>query len=454
MTLALMTMDAEPNPATKVLVVGCGRTGLSCARYLARQGLQVAVTDTRSEPPCLQALREELPDVALFLGGFDAEAFAHAGQIVVSPGVSLEHPLIAEARSRGVEVIGDIELFARAAHAPVIAITGSNGKSTVTTLVHEMARAAGHRVRAGANLGTPALELIEDPEPDLYVLELSSFQLESVDSLAPAAAVVLNISPDHLDRYSGLDAYAAAKARIYRNAGARVVNLDDPVACSLADSDRPALGFTLEAPGPEDFGLRERDGRLWLCRGEERLLAADELRLVGRHNLANALAALALGTAIGLPRAAMLEALRGFGGLAHRTQWVGGRDGVDWYNDSKATNIGATLAAIAGFDRPLVLIAGGQGKGADFALLRPVLCAHARAVVLLGEAAGEVEAALNGCVPVQRVDSMEAAVDAAAELARPGDAVLLSPACASQDMFIDYQDRGERFSAAVRERLQ
>lgn len=454
MTLALMTMDAERVMAGKVLVVGCGRTGLSCARYLARQGRQVAVTDSRSEPPCLQAMHEELPDVALFLGGFDADAFAHAGQIVVSPGVPLSHPLIAQARSRGVEVIGDIELFARVAQAPVIAITGSNGKSTVTTLVHEMARAAGRRVRAGANLGTPALDLIEDPEPDLYVLELSSFQLESVDSLAPAAAAVLNISPDHLDRYSGLDAYAAAKARIYRNAGVQVVNLDDPVACSLADVNRPRLGFTLDVPGSDDFGLRERDGRLWLCRGGEDWLAADELKLVGRHNLANALAALALGAAIDLPRAAMLEALCGFGGLAHRTQWVGGRDGVDWYNDSKATNIGATLAAIAGFDRPLVLIAGGQGKGADFSLLHPVLCQRARAVVLLGEAAGEIETALDGCVPVRRVESMEAAVAAAAELARPGDAVLLSPACASQDMFVDYQDRGERFSAAVRERLQ
>ena len=454
MTLALMTMDPDIDTATKVLVVGCGRTGLSCARHLARRGLQVAVTDSRAEPPCLQAMHEELPDVALFLGGFDADAFAHAEQIVVSPGVALAHPLIRAARERGVEVIGDIELFARAATAPVIAITGSNGKSTVTTLVHEMGRAAGRRVRAGANLGTPALELIEEAEPDLYVLELSSFQLESVESLAPAAAVVLNLSPDHLDRYSGLDEYAAAKGRIYRNARTQVVNLDDPAACALAEARRSVIGFTLDAPGNDDFGLREQDGRPWLCRGGEALLAADELKLVGRHNLANALAALALGTAAGLPWAAMLEALRDFGGLAHRTQWVAGRDGVDWYNDSKATNIGATLAAIAGFDRPLVLIAGGQGKGADFELLRPVLCAHARAVVLLGEAADAIESALGGCVPVRRVASMDAAVATAAALAQAGDAVLLSPACASQDMFIDYQDRGERFSAAVRERLQ
>ena len=454
MTLALMTRDTDIETATKVLVVGCGRTGLSCARHLVRRGLQVAVTDSRAEPPCLQAMHEELPDVALFLGGFDADAFAHAELIVVSPGVPLAHPLLRAARERGVEIIGDIELFARTATAPVVAITGSNGKSTVTTLVHEMARAAGHRVSAGANLGTPALELIEDPEPELYVLELSSFQLEAVESLAPAAAVVLNLSPDHLDRYSGLDEYAAAKGRIYRHARTQVVNLDDPVACALAAADRPLIGFTLDAPGNGDFGLREQHGRLWLCRGEEALLAADELKLVGRHNLANALAALALGTAIELPHAAMLEALRAFGGLAHRTQWVAGRDGVEWYNDSKATNIGATLAAIAGFDRPLVLIAGGQGKGADFELLRPVLCARARGVVLLGEAAGEIEAALGGCVPVRRVESMEAAVAAAAEQARPGDVVLLSPACASQDMFVDFQDRGERFSAAVRERLQ
>lgn len=438
----------------KVLIVGCGKTGLSVARYLARQGMQVAVTDSREEPPCLEQMHQELPDVALFLGAFDADAFANADQIVVSPGVALSHPLIGEARGRGVEIIGDIELFARVARAPVVAVTGSNGKSTVTTLVYEMARTAGRKVRAGANLGTPALDLIGDEEPDLYVLELSSFQLESVESLAPEAAVVLNISPDHLDRYSAFSEYALAKARIYRNARVQVINLDDPAVRQLADRNRRILGYTLQEPGADQFGLRLINGKEHLCYDDQPLLASDEVRMVGRHNLANALAALALGEVLGLPRAAMIETLRSFGGLAHRTQWVASRDGIDWYNDSKGTNVGATLAAIEGFDRPIVLIAGGQGKGADFSLLKTAVCSHARAVVLLGEDAARIEAALDGCVPVHRVDSITGAVESAAELAQPGDVVLMSPACASLDMFSNYEDRGNQFTDAVKRRLQ
>ena len=440
----------------KVLVIGLGKTGLSCARYLSRLGRQVAVTDDRSEPPGLEALSDELPDVALFLGRLEPAAFEHAEQIVVSPGVSLKHPLISEARARGVEVIGDIELFARVATAPVIAITGSNGKSTVTTLVGDMARAAGRAVKVGGNLGTPALDLLplSGSEPDLYVLELSSFQLESTFSLAPHAAVILNVSPDHMDRYSNLDDYAKAKQRIYRNAELQIVNLDDPLTARLADSSRRHIGFGLQPAGEGDYGIQKFDGEIWLSYGEERLLRASEIRMAGRHNLSNALAALALGAAAGLPRQAMFETLRLFGGLAHRTQWVAERDGVVWYNDSKGTNIGATLAAVIGMDRPVVLIAGGLGKGADFRMLREPLQGRVRAAILMGQDAALIESALQGAVATHRADNMEQAVSLAAKLAQAGDAVLLSPACASFDMFNGYDHRGEVFMDAVRRQLK
>lgn len=351
------------------------------------------------------------------------------------------------------------------AMAPVIAITGSNGKSTVTTLVGEMARAAGKNVKVGGNLGTPALDLLPANaiegaiEPDLYVLELSSFQLESTFTLAPHAAVVLNISPDHLDRYDSLDEYAAAKQRIYSNAAVQIVNLDDEHAARLADAHRVCIGFGLQPPsagneGAGNYGVRECDGRAWLMRGDERLLPVDEIRMAGRHNLGNALAALALGDAVGLPRAAMFETLRTFGGLPHRTQWVAEANGVVWYNDSKGTNIGATLAAVQGMDRPVVLIAGGQGKGADFRLLRAGLEGRLRAAVLIGEDAPLIEAALQGVATLVRADTMEDAVQAAARQAQPGDAVLLSPACASFDMFKGYDHRGDVFMDSVRRLLK
>lgn len=449
-TANIMAANAQQAPRT--LIVGLGATGLSCARFLARQGVEVAITDSREQPPALADVQRELPDVALFTGGFDATVFARAERILVSPGVSLREPLLQDAQRRGVEIIGDIELFARSVQAPVIAITGSNGKSTVTTLLGAMAQQAGRDVRVGGNLGTPALDLVKAHEPDLYVLELSSFQLETVHSLHCAAATVLNISPDHLDRYAGMDDYVNAKRRIYDGAQVQVVNRDDAVAAALASTAGALCSFGLDAPpGAEDFGILAADDGRWIARGEEHWLPVAALRMPGRHNLANALAALALGTAAGLPRAAMLEVLGEFGGLPHRTQWVAETGGVSWYNDSKATNIGAALAAVQGFDGPLVLLAGGQGKGADFSELAAGLDGRVRAVVLLGEAADEIEVALQGRLPVQRATDMRDAVRRAAALAIPGDTVLLSPACASFDMFEGYQARGTAFIHAVQE---
>ena len=444
-----MRTDSQLEPRT--LVVGLGATGLSCARFLAKQGVEVAVTDSREQPPAMAAIRTELPDVALFLGGFDADIFARAERIVLSPGVSLQEPLIAAAQRRGVEVVGDIELFARSVQAPVIAITGSNGKSTVTTLVGEMARQSGKQVRIGGNLGTPALDLIEDIEPDLYVLELSSFQLETVTSLHCLAATVLNISPDHLDRYTSLDAYARAKQQIYVGAKVQVVNRDDALAAALALPGPACVSFGVNEPEGQNFGVVDTAAGAWIVRGSERWMPVAHVRIAGRHNLANALAALALGEAAGLDRQAMLHVLREFHGLPHRTQWVAERNGIAWYDDSKATNIGATLAAVQGFDGPLVLIAGGQGKGADFADLVAGLDERVKAVVLIGEAADEIQRALGERLPIRRASSMREAVGVAAELADAGDLVLLSPACASFDMFDNYQHRGDVFTQAVQE---
>ncbi len=441
----------------RTLVVGLGQTGLSCARFLHRLGLEVAVTDDRDVPPGLHSARTELPDVALYLGGFSTEALARCERVVVSPGVALSNDYMRQASALGLDIIGDIELFARCVDAPVLAVTGSNGKSTVTALLGEMARASHWQARVGGNIGTPALDLlggtVPDPRvPDLYVLELSSFQLETTRSLAALAAAVLNVSADHLDRYRDMDEYLAAKLRIWQGGGVAVLNRDDPLLRMSAPEPERVISFGAdEPPDNMSFGLRRDGGRIWLARGQELLLAADEIGIRGRHNLLNALAALALGSAAGLPQEGMTAALRDFRGLPHRTQWIGERDGVVWYNDSKGTNVGATLAAVDGLDGPLVLIAGGLGKDQDFSPLRPVLSAKARAVVLIGLDADRIEAALAGAVPVARAQDMAAAVACAARLARPGDAVLLSPACASFDMFAGYEDRGARFIAAFEE---
>ncbi|MFB1485562.1 MULTISPECIES: UDP-N-acetylmuramoyl-L-alanine--D-glutamate ligase [unclassified Thiocapsa] len=438
----------------KTLVVGLGKTGLSCARYLRSQGVATAVTDSRENPPGLQQLRDEMPEVAVFVGGFAPEAFAAAARLVVSPGVPVSDPLIRDAMARGVEVIGDVELFARAAQAPICAITGSNGKSTVTTLVGQMAAAAGQRVSVGGNLGEPALALLE-ASIERYVLELSSFQLETTFSLHADVAVVLNVSADHMDRYPDLNAYAQTKGRIYRGARVAVVNRDDPIVVAMPREAALEIGFTLGEPTGSDFGRCVHDGAPWLCRGTQPLMPASEVRVAGLHNLANALAALALASGCGLPMEPSCAVLRRFSGLPHRSELVAERDGVRWYDDSKGTNPGATVAALDGLIPPgsmgrAVLIAGGDGKGADFSPLRSAVKRTARAVVLIGRDAGLIAQALDGEVPLSEAASMQDAVAQAAAIARPGDTVLLSPACASFDMFDSYEHRGRVFAEAVR----
>ncbi|HEY0940823.1 MAG TPA: UDP-N-acetylmuramoyl-L-alanine--D-glutamate ligase [Steroidobacter sp.] len=434
----------------RAIVVGLGRTGLSCARYLQSRGASFAVTDSRAAPPETAALQELAPNIDVRFGGFDESLLEGASQIVASPGVSLKEPFLVAAAERGIPIVGDIELFVREAKAPIAAITGTNGKSTVTTLVGLMANAAGRRAIAGGNLGRPGLELLDDAVPELYVLELSSFQLETTLSLRAAAAAVLNVTPDHMDRYGTLQEYAAAKERIFQRAEAAIVNLDDAAVRAMRYQSSRVLGFSLHADPAADYYVDVQGADVILMRGRERLVAMSELKISGLHNAANAMASLAMCEALNLSRPACLQALREFGGLPHRSQWVADINDVRFVDDSKGTNIGATLAAVAGMPGSLVLIAGGQGKGQDFTPLAQAFRGKVRHVVLIGQDARQIDAALQGVSTTQFAKDMSEAVQLAANAARPGETVLLSPACASLDMFRDYGHRGDVFAAAVK----
>lgn len=437
--------------SSTVVVLGLGATGLSCLRHLSGQGSRLLVADSREEPPGITGLTEAAPDAELMLGSLDVDLPENTVQIVVSPGLPLDLPVITEARRRGIEVIGDVELFARAVKRPFAAITGSNGKSTVTTMVAEMAARCGRQMPAGGNLGTPALDLLSMPAEG-YILELSSFQLELTESLAPRVATILNLSADHIDRHGSMEAYAAAKARILNHAKHVVVNRQDPIVVRLAAGRETVVSFGLDAPtGDDDFGLVQRQGEPWLARGEAPLMPARELGTAGSHNILNALAALAVGEPMGLDGEPALAALREYRGLPHRTQLVAETLGVRWIDDSKATNVGAAVAAIRGMDAPVILIAGGDGKGADFGPLVEVLRGRVRLAILLGRDARLLAEAIGNVVPWEIVESLEAAVAMARHLANPGDIVLLSPACASLDMFPDYAARGDAFRRSVLE---
>ena len=458
---AILKMTA-PSEKKHALIVGLGATGLSCVRHLVKRGYHVRGVDTRGQPPKLDDIRREFPDVELHTGGFDTPFFDEPGLIVISPGVALREPAIARALSRGTEAVGDIELFARAlnerasqsAHN-VIAVTGSNGKSTVTALLGAMVQAFGFNTAVGGNIGIPALDLLDQIQVDVYVLELSSFQLESTCSLNARVAAVLNVSADHMDRYATLEEYAAAKARIFGDTTIRILNADEPHTLRMTRPGRQAVFFGAKPPRSEtDYGLSDDEGETWLMRGSSRLMSAREIVLAGRHNLVNVLASMALAEAAGISTEAQCRAARGFRGLPHRTELVMEHGGVTWINDSKGTNVGATVAALSGMTAPVILIAGGDGKGADFSGLRPAVARHARAVVLIGRDAMRIEKALSDTVPLHHARDMRAAVERAAELARPGDVVLLSPACASFDMFRNYEDRGEVFKSTVKEEAQ
>jgi len=446
----------------KVLVLGLGETGLSLVRWLSAQGARVRAADSRDFPPSLDQLRAQFPDVELRCGVFRSELLDGIELVAISPGVPLRDSPAVHAAARGIPVVGDIELFARSLpqdkRPKIIAITGSNGKTTVTSMVGAMCRAAGLDTEVAGNISPAVLDVLlrrVGRQPDVWVLELSSFQLETTSSLNADAATVLNISEDHLDRYADMGAYIAAKARIFRSngrGGVQVLNRDDPDSAGMALAGRLQDTFGLNAPSTgSDWGIENDGEEAWLVHGSRRLLNANELRVAGMHNVANALAALALCHAVGLPLAPLLNALRNFEGLPHRVQIVAEINDVVYYDDSKGTNVGATVAALQGLGRPAVLIAGGEGKGQDFTPLHPAVSQHARAVVLIGRDAEMIAAALESCgVPVVRAADMADAVRQSAALAQPGDAVLLSPACASFDMFRNYAHRAEVFVDAVR----
>jgi UDP-N-acetylmuramoylalanine--D-glutamate ligase len=423
----------------RVLVLGLGDTGLSVARWAERHGAGVRIADTRSTPP-----RHYAGDVRL--GAFTPALLEAVDLVCISPGLPLGDPLIGEARSRGMPVLGDVELFAWQNRAPVLAITGTNGKSTVTALAGHLLRSAGVDAEVAGNIAPPVLHaaMKRTTPPAVWVLELSSYQLETTWSLNPRAAAMLNLSEDHLDRYGGITEYGAAKARIFQGDGAQVLNRDDPASAAMALPERKVLTFGLDAPAADAFGMAQG----WLAEGSAHIIEAEALPIHGTHNTANALAACALVRAYGLPRERLASGLKSFRGLPHRLELVARRQGVDWYDDSKGTNVGATIAALRGLGRKAVLILGGDGKGQDFSPLRVPVKEFASHVLLIGRDAPLIEAALAQAA--ERCMSLEAAVERAAQLAKPGEAVLLSPACASFDMFRDYKHRGEVFAAAVR----
>lgn len=436
------------------VVVGLGKTGLSCVRYLLSQGHKVAVVDSREEPPLLDELQTISSDIEVCLGGFDDDLLSRASELVVSPGVSLKEPAIAKQIRRHTPVVGDIELFACKTHKPVVAITGSNGKSTVTSWVGHLASHAGLKVKVGGNIGIPALDLLDDITTELYVLELSSFQLETTYSLKCLSAVNLNISPDHMDRYVNLDEYIQAKLRIYNHCEKPVINLDDPKSYKNFDFKTEPVGFTLKNPSGMAYGIRMLQGESYLSLGEKTLLPTKSLLLKGQHQHANALAALAIGSAIGLPIESMLESITQFRGLPHRCQWVANIQNVDWYNDSKATNVGSAEAAILGLGSEiagkLILLAGGQGKNADFSDLYTPVKKHVRTLILFGEDKQKIAVALNGAAPIIMAEDLASAVSLAQNCAKEGDAVILSPACASFDMFRNFEHRGDVFMDIVK----
>jgi len=419
----------------RVLVLGLGDTGVSVARWVAHEGGAVRVADTRAAPPRQADFGGEL-----HTGRFKPSLLADVDLICVSPGVPLADPLIQEAMEEDIPVAGDVELFAWHNRAPVLAITGTNGKSTVTALAGHLLRSAGVDAEVAGNISPPVLTafLSREKSPAVWVLELSSYQLETTWSLAPHAATMLNLSEDHFDRYLGLADYALAKARVFQGEGVQVLNRDDARSMAMALPGRKVLTFGSGG----DFGFANGN----LVHGKQKIAAASDLQIHGAHNVANALAACALVSSFDIPAERISHGLKTFKGLPHRLELVCTRRGVEWYDDSKGTNVGATIAALRGLGRRTVLILGGDGKGQDFEPLSDPVSRYASKVLLIGRDAPLIAKA----VPGERCESLEQAVHRAAELANPGEAVLLSPACASFDMFRDYKHRGEAFAAAVK----
>lgn len=437
----------------KTVVVGLGQTGRSCARFLVKKGVQVVAVDTRSQPPGIEEFKKELPELQIYCGELDEALLTSANEIVISPGVSLQESAIQAAIAQGVSVIGDITLFRRYVNKSIVAITGSNAKSTVTSLVGKILRDAGMNAVVAGNIGIPVMELLnQGMDAECYVLELSSFQLETTENLNAKVATVLNVSEDHMDRYQGMDEYVAAKQRIYQGCETAVINRDDP-SSEPQVLVKNQLYFQSSSPRDNEFGLIKKGEEVWLARDHSPIVRASDLKIKGRHNQMNALAAVAIASAVGVPMESIVCTLTEFSGLPHRCQWVANVDGIDWFNDSKGTNVGATVAAIEGIGSDIkgkvVLIAGGEGKDADFAVLKRPVRKYVKQVVLIGRDAAMIADALGESASVLYANDLSEAVSIAAKEASRGDAVLLSPACASFDMFTGFEDRGDQFINSV-----
>lgn len=439
------------------VIVGLGGTGLSCVKYFTQMGEKVKVVDTRDEPPGLAVLKEQYPDVEYELGGFNRETFVTAKQLVVSPGLSIRGVEIEAARKAGVAITGDIDIFSKQVSSPIIAVTGSNGKSTVVAMLAAILNKAGKNFGLGGNLDgenfKPALDLIAEDAKDLYLLELSSFQLETTESLGAAVATILNLSADHMDRYEGIDDYHRAKQRIFTDCKQVVINRDDKESYPLEENDATVWDFGFGRAGVNGLGLLEEDGDQYLAYQLEKIVSVNELKVFGQHNIANVLAAVALAMAIEIDMSSIKAAITEFSGLPHRCQWVANIGGVDFYNDSKGTNVGATVAAVEGLGEHIsghiVLIAGGIAKGADFSALVPAMNKWGKAVVLIGQDATEMASHFDAEVQTYFANDMQDAARIALQQSTIGDAVLLSPACASFDMFENFQHRGFAFIEAV-----
>lgn len=446
-----------------VLVLGLGETGLSLVRWLTAKGATVRVADSRNNPSSLDVLHTDFPQVEVRCGIFRSELLDGIELIAISPGVPMRDPFVARAAAKGMPIVGDMEIFAwslpKQNPPKIIAITGSNGKTTVTSMVGAMCQAAGKETLVAGNISPAVLDVLlarKGKHPEVWVLELSSFQLETTSTLNADAATVLNISEDHMDRYDDMAEYIAAKARIFRasgQGGVQVLNRDDADSSKMGLLERQQITFGVQnsAINKGDWGITQEGADTWLCQGTQRILKADELLVEGLHNVSNALAALALCRAIDLPLPPLVDVLRRFKGLPHRVEAVAEIKDVIYYDDSKGTNVGATVAALQGLGRRAVVILGGDGKGQDFSPLESAVKQHARAVILIGRDAAKIAAALENCdVPILQAGDMDDAVKQSAELAQAGDAVLMSPACASFDMYRNYVHRAEVFISAVR----
>ena len=431
-------------------VIGLGATGYSVVRYLRARGLDVVVLDSKVEPPLAAKVKQNYPEVACYFGEFDYVNIANQSLIVASPGVALTEPLLKEAKYEGARIIGDVELFLEENSKPVIAITGSNGKSTVTTLVGDMCQAAGVAPLVAGNIGVPVLDSLTDAAAfDVAVLELSSFQLETTFNLRADAAAILNISADHMDRYDSMGSYVLAKARVLRGAKRAVLPRHDEQLKQITTVG-DVIQFDLDEPNHESgYGIKRESNKRWLMHGNKRLMALEDIPLIGLHNVKNVLSAFALVDFLNLPLADLVSGVKQFSGLAHRMQTVAITNGVAWVNDSKATNIGAASTALKSVEKDIIWIAGGQGKGADFNELRDAITKHVKHLVVLGDDASAIADALDGLLPITHVDNMSNAVKTANQYAKDNMVVLLSPACASFDMFNSFEHRGEVFIECV-----